>query len=247
MRIDPLIRSDIIGPLVKNMHLIEGGSFLMGASSGESEESPVHNVLLDPFYIGKYEVTQKEWKSIMGTAPWKGVRYVIEGDDFPAVQVNYYEARGFSEKISIITGRNFRLPTEAEWEYCCRAGTKTTYYHGSLKRNLGKYAWFYENAFKETIMHPLEVGLKESNKWGLYDMLGNVYEWCSDWFSNTYYNRSPVNNPKGPKYGSHRVARGGDWARTDHFIRSAARRCYSPHFRDASIGFRLAMDPPDGS
>lgn len=217
----------------------------MGSSSGDIEESPVHNVLLDPFYIGKYEVTQREWKFVMGTTPWKGVKYVVEGDRFPAVVINYYEAKGFIEKISKITGRKIRFPTEAEWEYSCRAGTRTTFFHGSMKINLGKYAWYYENAFKEKVMHPMEVGLKKPNNWELYDMLGNVYEWCSDWFSNTYYNRSPVINPRGPKYGSHRVARGGDWARTDHFIRSSARRCYSPHFRDASIGFRLAMDPQD--
>lgn len=237
-------RTEIVDSILKNMKFIEGGSFLMGSpSGGDMEEYPVHNVLLDPFYIGKFEVTQNEWFGIMNSTPWKGIKYVAEGDKYPAVQINYYEAKAFIEKISKLTKKNFRLPSEAEWEYSCRAGTKTIYYHGSMKINLRKYAWFYENAFKENIMHAMEVGLKKPNNWGLYDMLGNVYEWCSDWFSNSYYNRSPVNNPNGPKYGSHRVTRGGDWARTNHFIRSAARRCYSPHFRDASIGFRLAMNP----
>ena len=236
-------KSEICDAILDNMKFIEGGSFLMGSDSGDSEEYPVHNVLLDPFHIGAYVVSQYEWKSVMGTAPWNGVRSVAEGNAYPAVEINYYEAKLFIEKISRITDRKFRLPTEAEWEYACRAGSHTKYYFGSMKSSLGKYAWFYENAFRQNIMHPMERGLKKPNSWGLYDMLGNVYEWCSDWFSNTYYNRSPVNNPKGPKYGSHRVSRGGDWARTDHFIRCAARRCYSPHFRDASIGFRLVMDP----
>jgi formylglycine-generating enzyme required for sulfatase activity len=135
----------------------------------------------------------------------------------------------------------FRLPTEAEWEYACRAGTPETSDYGISKENLTDYAWYYENTFKEKKMSPQQIGRLLPNDWGLYDILGNIYEWCNDWFRRNYYNKSPMYNPPGPRYGKYKVVRGGDWARTDYFLRISSRRYYTPHHKDPFIGFRLAM------
>lgn len=196
--------------------------------------------MVDDFMLGKYEITQQQWFELMGTHPWTGLKYVKECGECPVGNVNWYDAREFIRKLNKISNHQFRLPTEAEWEYACKADTTTRFFHSSLKLNLTQYAWFYDNAFKKGSMHAREVGTREPNPWGLYDMLGNVYEWCSDWYSRNYYNKSPVQNPTGPNYGSYKVVRGGDWARTDYFLRVASRRYYSPHYKDVNVGFRLA-------
>jgi formylglycine-generating enzyme required for sulfatase activity len=187
-------------------------------------------------------VTQKDWYEVTGTQPWETLKYVYVSDRSPAVNVSWYDAITFIKELNGITGKAFRLPTEAEWEYACRAGSSTYLAHGVLKINLHKYAWYYNNAFKKEEMYAHEVGTRRPNKWGLYDMQGNVYEWCSDWYRRNYYNKSPINNPKGPRYGEYKSVRGGDWARTDYFLRIASRRQYSPHYTDSYVGFRLAMN-----
>ncbi len=225
-------RKETIDQIADNMVLIPPGHFLMGSTYGDDSEQPIHNVLIDGFFLCKYEVTQQEWYRIMGTKPWLNLKYFIEGDNYPVVNVSWYDAREFIKRLSRMTKKKYRLPTEAEWEYACRASSTGKFYHGSFRLNLHKYAWYYENAFKNGEMYAHQVGQKKPNKWGLYDMLGNIHEWCSDWYRRNYYNKSPINNPQGPRFGKGKVVRGGDWARTDYFIRVSSRRYYSPHYKD---------------
>jgi len=225
-----------------NMVSIPAGHYLMGSNEGEDDERPIHTVLLESFYLDKYVVTQSQWIEVKKTRPWQRNKYVKEGDNYPVVNVNYYDVKEFITKLNKFSPDEFRLPTEAEWEYACRAGSTSTYAHGSFKASLIHYAWYYDNAFNKNEMYPHEVGLLKPNKWDLYDMMGNIYEWCSDWYSRNYYNKSQVQQPPGPPYGSYKVVRGGDWARTEYFLRVASRRYYSPHYRDINAGFRLAKN-----
>lgn len=237
---------ELVREILNDMVLIPSGSFLMGSNDGEDDERPIHNVLLNSFCLNKYEVTQRQWVELMETRPWQGSEYVKEGDNIPVVNVSWYDVKGFIRKLNRVSGRKFRLPTEAEWEYASRAGSTSRFSYGSLKLRLSQYAWYYDNAFKKEEMFAHEVGTLKPNKWGLYDMMGNVYEWCWDWYKRNYYNKSPVQHPKGPKHSPYKVVRGGDWARTDYFIRVSSRRYYHPHYKDVNVGFRLAKDIDDG-
>lgn len=238
------LSEEFIRGIMDNMVQIPEGSFLMGSNEGEDDERPIHNVMVDSFYLCKFTVTQREWEEVMETTPWEDLKFICIHDNCPAVNINWYEAREFIQLLNRDSGQLFRLPTEAEWEYACRAGSSPALAHGVLKFNLHRYAWYYDNAFKKGEMYGHEVGLRRPNKWGIYDMQGNVYEWCNDWFRRNYYNKSPLHNPPGPRYGQYKVIRGGDWARTDYFLRVASRRHDSPHHRDSFVGFRLAMDVP---
>jgi len=180
---------DFIKQITEDLVLIPSGSYLMGSNDGEDDERPIHNVLVESFAMEKHEVTQKQWYDLMGTQPWQGLEYIHEGDNYPAVNISWYDVKAFIRKLNKKFGKKFRLPTEAEWEYACRAGSSSKFSHGSYKMNLSRYAWFYDNAFKENEMYAHEVGTRKPNKWGLYDMLGNIYEWCSDWYSRNYYNK----------------------------------------------------------
>lgn len=241
------LKEGFLTKINEDMTLIPAGSFLMGCNDGEDDERPIHNVLLDSFFLCKYAVTQYQWEELMGTRPWHNKKHILEANNSPAVYVSWYDAREFIRKLNKLSGQEFRLPTESEWEYACRAGTTSKFYHGSLKINLPKYAWYFDNAFRKKVMHAQEVGQLKPNKWDLYDMLGNVYEWCSDWYGRNYYNKAPLQDPAGPMYGSYKIVRGGDWARNDYFLRVAARRYYSPHYKDASVGFRLAKSCETGN
>lgn len=227
--------------IMDNMIAVPTGSFLMGSSQGEDDERPIHNVLINSFLFSKFPVSQAEWFAVMRTTPWEDNEHIRPGDNCPVVNVDWYECREFIKRLSHETALPFRLPTEAEWEFCCRAGTTSRFYHGNFRLGLPSNAWYYENAFKKGEMYPHESGLKKPNQWGFHDMMGNIYEWCSDWYGRNYYNKSPVNNPQGPRYGKYRIVRGGDWARTDYFLRVASRRYYSPHYKDCNVGFRLAL------
>jgi len=179
------------------------------------------------FYMGESEVTQAQWKAVMGTTPWKGEKYVKEGDGYPATFVSWDDAQEFMKKLAKASGRKVRLPSEAEWEYACRAGTKTTYSFGNSDRDLSDYAWwggFLDgNAKNEQYAH--EVKTKKPNPWGLYDMHGNVYEWCED-----KYNAAS------------RVLRGGCWYGNPEYCRSAYRYWGAPDLRDDDVGFRVVLD-----
>ncbi len=209
---------------------INGGSFMMGSPEreGDRNEHPRHKVTVDGFWISKYEVTQKLFQEIMGENYSRD-----KGDDKPAVMVSWKEAEDFCRYFSVKHNVTVRLPYESEWEYACRAGTETTYYWGDKMDN--DYAWYDGNSGRK--LHP--VGKKKPNAWGLYDMSGNVYEWCMDQYGKDYYSRSPGSNPQGPEHGSRRIVRGGSWIRSTRHLRSAARANYIQTYKNSSLGFRL--------
>ena len=219
------------------MVLVKGDCFQMGDTFdvGDDDEKPVHEVCVDDFYIGKYEVTQGEWESIMETNPSK-----FKGNvNLPVERVSYDNVRKFIKKLRQRTGKKYRLPTEAEWEYAAQGGGKDGLWAGTSDEfELDEYAWYVDNSNRRT--HP--VGQKKPNGLGLYDMSGNVWEWVWDRYDEKYYERSPKNNPKGPLGGGYRVLRGGSWNSTPVTLRTATRGVYAPGSRSGgSGGFRLAL------
>ncbi|KPA11259.1 serine/threonine protein kinase [Candidatus Magnetomorum sp. HK-1] len=215
---------------------IPAGSFVMGgdevAEQADEMERPRHRVTINkPFYLGRYPVTQSEWIAVMNNNPSH-----FEGDRNPVEQVSYHDVYQFIDKLnSLEKTKAYRLPYEAEWEYAARAGTQTTYYFGNSTGKLETAAWFRKNSGKKT--HP--VGKLSSNPWGLYDMHGNVHEWCEDWFDKKYYAVSAKKNPTGPKKGLAKSLRGGDWGSEDWHCRAASRSLGSPDRRGNRLGFRL--------
>jgi formylglycine-generating enzyme required for sulfatase activity len=216
-----------------NFAEIPAGSFQMGSENGYDDEKPLHTVrITKSFYLGKHEVTREQWESVMGNNP-----SYFKGKNLPVEQVSWNDVRKFLDRLNQQTGREiFRLPTEAEWEYACRAGTTADY-----AGNLDDMAWYDSNSGGKT--HP--VGTKQPNEWGLYDMHGNVYEWCADWYGETYYDeckkKGIVEDPAGPESGSFRVLRGGAWYSNAQGCRSADRYNDSPGPRNDYIGFRLVF------
>ena len=182
---------------------IPAGEFVMGSPKTESGRRNVevqHPVTLTkPFLLGVHEVTQGQWQAVMGTTPWKGKQYVKEGDDYPATYVSWNDAVEFCRKLSEKEGLEYRLPTEAEWEYACRAGTTTAYSFGDDASELGEYAWYRENAWDAGQKYAHTVGQKKPNPWGLYDMHGNVWEWCEDRYG--VYHAGAATDPTGPAAG----------------------------------------------
>lgn len=248
-----IVIPEAVTALEAAMVYVDGGTFMMGATSEQgddydSDERPVHNVTLDGFYIGKYEVTQGQWKAVMGTAlsdtimendwPLYGV-----GDDYPMYYVSWNDATAFCGKLSELTGKTYRLPTEAEWEYAARGGQQAdgTKYAGS--NGIDEVAW-YGDKENEGTSHP--VGQKSPNALGLYDMSGNVWEWCSDWYRKQYYSGSPTVNPLGPSGGDrmlpYRVFRGGGWNYYAKGCRVSNRSGGMSKFRDYILGFRVVCE-----
>lgn len=217
----------------------------MGQRPGEQDaypnkETPQHRVVFSRgCWMGRYEVTKQQWRAVMGTAPWSGHPRVTEDGRTPAVFVSWDDARAFVEKLSAFAGRPFRLPTEAEWEYACRAGTTTRFYWGDdpTYEQIDQAAWWRGNAFVTAEKGPRRVGLKPSNPWGLCDMSGNVSEWCQDW--HWFYGDGPDLDPIGPGYAPHRVLRGGSWLTTPGQCRSSRRNHELPATRQSDIGFRV--------
>ena len=225
--------------------LITSGTFRMGSPGNRYRgEHPVHTVEISRlFYLGKYPVTQAQWTAVMGSNPSK-----FKGSNRPVEGVSWYDAQKFIRKLNAAAGsRKYRLPTEAEWEYAARAGSSTVYSFGNDSSQLRNYAWYVDNSNRQT--HP--VGQLKPNKWGLYDMLGNVMEWVQDWYSDEYYQNSPARDPKGPRSGSYqgrpvekRVARGGGWYSRAEDCRCAYRFSEPINSRRGGIlGFRLLMVP----
>jgi formylglycine-generating enzyme required for sulfatase activity len=219
---------------------IPKGAFMMGSPESEegrySDEGPQHSVTISKdYYLGAYEVTQEQYQRIMGENPSE-----FKGTNNPVETVSWEDAVAFCKKLSELpeekaAGRVYRLPTEAEWEYACRAGSTTRFGFGDSDSQLGSYAWFDENSARTT--HP--VGEKTSNAWGLYDMHGNVWEWCADWKGD--YSTSAVTDPAGPATGSYRVFRGASWRDGAAYCRSAIRNRYVPSYRYPFDGFRVAL------
>ena len=234
------ISDDVITIPVKDgicieMVKVEGGTFMMGATSEmknpNSNEKPVHQVTLtNDYYMGKYEVTQALWQAVMGSNPSE-----YKGDNFPVETVSWNDCQKFISKLNSLTGRMFRLPTEAEWEYAARGGKESRGYQYSGSSNISDVAWYDENSGSKT--HP--VGTKQANELGIYDMTGNVWEWCSDWYSS--YSSSSQTNPTGSDSGSARVSRGGGWNCNASYCRLSVRFYYTPDFRLDILGLRLAL------
>lgn len=248
-------------PIPLTFVTIPGGTFQMGDIQNynqSSDEKPVHDVSLSSFQMSIYEVTQGQYQSVMGSNPSKN-RGV--GNNFPVYNINWYDAVRFCNALSEQEGyepcynestwacdfdkNGFRLPTEAEWEYACRAGTETMFYTGNnlnsdttTSTDLDKAGWYKGNS--DPMTH--SVGLKVPNAWGLYDMHGNVTEWCNDWYYESSYSSSPSSNPTGPSSGPYRVGRGGGWQELAHQCRSASRYRLAPTGGDFN-GFRVVRRP----
>ncbi len=227
--------------------LIEEESRLHGGDAWYRDhlpgEGPQHRVRITrPYWLGATDVTQEEYQRVMGSNPSK-----FQGDpQRPVEQVSWDDAVEFCRKLSALPGekaakRRYGLPTEAQWEHACRAGTTTRWYAGNDEAGLGDVAWFASNVGGQT--H--RVGQKHANAWGLYDMHGNVWEWCQDWYDKEYYAKSPVDDPGGPPTGSHRVFRGGGWNVVAGGCRSAYRDHFVPGFRYFNLGFRASLVPAD--
>ena len=231
------------------MMWIEPGTFQMGQHQVGQHDLvvwPLHAVTIsEGFYLGKYEVTQEQWESVMGTRPWQGQDYVRSGSDYPAVYVSWEDTQEFIRRLNESEGSNvYRLPTEAEWEYACRAGTTTRWSFGDDESQLRHYAWYYDNAWGVGERDAQIVGTKRANPWGLYDMHGNVIEWVQDWYDGNYYSVSPSVDPQGPSSGSNRVLRGGNFGSDARSLRSATRGNNSPSYRDFYVGFRILREGP---
>ncbi|HPY96321.1 MAG TPA: SUMF1/EgtB/PvdO family nonheme iron enzyme [Candidatus Cloacimonadota bacterium] len=241
-----------------NMVMVEGGTFEMGgdandlydeyADTDDGNEKPIHQITVSSFYIGKFQVTQKEWLAVMGDNPSE-----FEGDNLPVETISWYDAVEFCNKLSEKEGltsaytfngsditcdwsaNGYRLPTEAEWEYAVRGGKKSKGYEFSGSNNLDDIAWYHRNSDRKT--H--DVGTKAPNELGIYDMTGNVNEWCWDWYGEDYYHNSPENDPKGPDSGSDHVNRGGCWGSSRYFCHVAFRQCADPKNTFWNLGLRV--------
>ncbi|CAK8719287.1 Formylglycine-generating enzyme, required for sulfatase activity, contains SUMF1/FGE domain [Candidatus Electrothrix aarhusensis] len=226
------------------MMILPGGLFRMGGIQGkrEKDEGPVHVVELNSFAIGRYPVIFAEYDifcEAMGREKPDDQGWGRE--QRPVINVSRQDAVDYCEWLSRETGQTYRLPTEAEWEYACRAGSESAWCFGDDEKSLGEYAWYDKNSKKRT--HP--VGEKKANAWGLYDMHGNVWEWCQDWYGSGYYaecqKQGVVRNPQGPERGACRVLRGGSWIHHPVGCRSVSRFPYAPEDRSGDIGFRLVL------
>ena len=215
------------------MVAVDGGSFNMGSNEGDADEKPIHTVTVSSFKIGKYEITQAQWKAVMKTNP----SYRSGCSTCPVETVSFTEIQDFIEELNYKTGKKYRLPTEAEWEFAARGGNNSNNYSYSGSSTLSKVAWAKENSESKT--HP--VGELRPNELGLYDMAGNVWEWCSDWYGEDYYSNSPSNNPKGPVSGINRVLRGGSGTDSATYCRVARRDNFDPAYRHILTGFRVVL------
>lgn len=227
-----------------NMNLVEHGTFQMGSDSSDAydSEKPVHTVTISKdYYIGETEVTQALWYAVMGQKPtsdgnkWSSLDGL--GDDYPAYYINWDDCQTFITKLNQLTGQTFRMPTEAEWEYAAKGGNKSQGYTYSGSNTIDNVAWYTDNSGSKA--HP--VATKQPNELGIYDMSGNVYEWCQDWYGS--YSSSAQTNPTGPSAGSTRVIRGGSFYYDAKYSRVALHNGYKPSNRNSFMGFRLALDP----
>ena len=219
------------------MIAVKGGTFTMGATSEQgsdaySDERPTHQVTLSDYYIGETEVMQELWKAVMGSNP-----SYFSGTNLPVECVSWNDCQTFITKLNQLTGKNFRLPTEAEWEYAARGGQKSRGYKYAGSNALSDVAWYLDNSSLKT--HPVKQ--KQANELGLYDMSGNVWEWCQDWYGS--YSSNAQTSPTGPSSGAYRVFRGGSWFNSASYCRVAYRGYHSSGFRYYILGFRVVLLP----
>ena len=218
-----------LNKLINNMVYVSGGTFIMGGDDS-SDQMPTHSVTLSSYYICKYEVTQALWRAVMGSNPSN-----FKGNNLPVENVSWYDCQTFIKRLNSYTGRNFRLPTEAEWEFAARGGNYSRHYKYSGSNHIDDVAWYIDNSNKRP--HP--VGTKQANELGLYDMSGNVGEWCSDWDGS--YSSYSQTNPTGPNSGSSRVNRGGFWRYNARYCRTPERSSNAPDYCVNFIGLRLVL------
>jgi len=251
------------------MVYVQGGSFDMGSNDQPGDAKPIHHVTVSSFYLGKYEVTVGEFRKFIRATNYKttaeqfGWSWVWTGSTFdrqngvtwecdshgvkrptmqymqPVVHVSWYDATRFCQWLHLQTGKNFRLPTEAEWEYAAKGGSKSNGYSYSGSNDLTTVAWYKDNS--NMLTH--QVGQKQANELGIYDMSGNVWEWCQDWYYKDYYGESPSENPLGPATGAERVGRGGGWDLSAEFCTVAYRNRAAPESCFSALGFRLVSAP----
>ncbi len=222
------------------MAFVAGGTFTMGCaaeqdSNCDEDERPAHSVTLNDYYIGKREVTQGLWKAVMGAD--NNPSFFTGSDNLPVENVSWNEVNAFIDSLNRKTGRTYRLPTEAEWEYAARGGNKSGGYKYSGSNTLDSVAWYDDNSDSKT----QEAGTKAPNELGIYDMSGNVWEWTGDWYGD--YGSDAQTNPIGPSTGSNRVFRGGSWFYVARNCRVSNRGDIIPDYRYDDIGFRLAVSP----
>ena len=225
--------------------LIPAGRFRMGSPASEKghldREGPQRMVTLSkPFWLGNTEVTQGQYEAITGETPWKGQAYAKANPQHAASHVSWNDATAFCKALSKRTKQTVRLPTEAEWEYACRAGSEDAYSFGDDASKLGEYAWYRRNTYTKNENYAHAAGKKTPNAWGLHDMHGNVWEWCSDWYQISYKGL-PAKDPKGQNNKGLRVLRGGSWIRDPGICRSASRDWCNPEDRFFNCGFRVAV------
>ena len=220
------------------MVFVEGGSFMMGCDTlienCPKDELPMHEVTLSNFYIGKIQVTQLLWRTVMGSNPSK-----LAGDHLPVNMVSWSDCQIFIKRLNELTGRQFSLPTEAQWEYAARGGNKSKNYKYSGGNTLDNIAWYSQNSGKR----PRRGADKAPNELGIHDMTGNVWEWCNDWYSPNYYNFSADEDPSGFAVGTERVFRGGSYRNSPQLSRVTYRNYQKPDRRYSDLGFRLVLNP----
>ena len=249
----------VIDNLINNMVYVEGGTFMMGSFPSElpeidtlyyDNEIPAHEVTLSSFRIGRYEVTQEEWEAVMGENPshYKGAKRPVEG-------ISWNDCQIFIRKLNELTkdhpnGGHFRLPTEAEWEYAARGGKNGRGYKYAGSNELDFVAWYSKRSYKRPKDNPdygtpnygtHPVGQKSPNELGLYDMSGNVSEWCQDWYDKDFYKKSPKSNPCNDIENDRRILRGGNWGLTSWDCRVTQRSHWPPELKDGGSGIRLAQ------
>ena len=235
---------------------IPAGEFMMGSNESaaeiaklsDSKQAPFRELLPHAvrltrgFYMSTTEVTQDQFTKAMGTTPWKSHRFAKENANHAASFISWEDATEYCRRLSKKEGRKYRLPTEAEWEYACRGGSDTVFSFGDDAAGLENYAWFRESAKNVGETYPHQVGQKRANGFGLHDMLGNVIEWCSDWYAEDYQPKSPSIDPKGPASGTEHIMRGGSWSSFAASCRSARRVWNTPVSRAHYNGFRLVCE-----
>ena len=216
---------------------VEGGTFMMGATEEQGDqafnsEKPAHEVTLSSFSIGETEVTQGLWSAVMGDIP----QQQLSGSEYPVMNISWYDCQTFVSKLSQLTGRTFRLPTEAEWEYAARGGNHSNGFMYAGSNDIDEIAWIDDNCGNQ--YH--EVAMKKANELGLYDMSGNMWEWCQDWYGT--YPSEAVVDPTGPETGSYRIFRGGGWLDEARDCRVSRRYNFTPSSTDYSLGLRVVLE-----